>query len=36
VLALEQSNTRKAARLLEEHWRFGMKTLLDWLDWEDI
>lgn len=36
VLALEQSNTRKAARLLEEHWRFGMKSLLDWLDWEDI
>lgn len=35
VQALEHRNPKEAARLLEEHWRFGMKTLLDWLDWED-
>jgi len=35
VESLEQGNTRKASRLLEDHWRFGMKTLLDWLDWDE-
>ena len=35
VESLEQGNTRKASRLLEDHWRFGMKTLLNWLDWDE-
>jgi DNA-binding GntR family transcriptional regulator len=33
--AIEDGNQKKAARLLEEHWRFGMKVLLDWLDWKE-
>ncbi len=35
VDALDAGNIKEAARLLEEHWRFGMHTLLEWLDWED-
>lgn len=34
VEALEQNDINKAVLLLEEHWRFGMNTLLDWLDWQ--
>jgi len=33
--ALEESDVRKAGRLLEEHWRRGMNSLLDWLDWQE-
>ncbi len=31
--SLEDSDTKKVVRLLEEHWRRGMNSLLDWLDW---
>ncbi|MBX9692190.1 MAG: GntR family transcriptional regulator [Cyanobacteria bacterium] len=36
VKALDQGKMKEATRLLEAHWRFGMQTLLDWLDWEDM
>ncbi len=36
ILALEMGNAKEAVQLLEKHWRFGMKTLLDWLEWEDL
>jgi DNA-binding GntR family transcriptional regulator len=35
VTALEQRNVKKALRLLEDHWRFGMESLLKWLDWQE-
>jgi DNA-binding GntR family transcriptional regulator len=31
--AIENDEIKNATKLLEQHWRFGMKTLLDWLDW---